>query len=45
MLGAAGVRAIQRGDALTSSRLLERCQAMWRESSQANHLESLAGDA
>jgi len=30
-LGAAGVRAIQRGDALASSRLLERCQAMWRQ--------------
>ena len=31
LLGAAGVRAIQRGDALASSRLLERCQAMWRQ--------------
>ena len=42
LLGAAGVRAIQRGDALASSRLLERCQAMWR---QPTPLESLPGDA
>jgi class 3 adenylate cyclase/DNA-binding SARP family transcriptional activator len=45
LLGAAGVRAIQRGDALASSRLLERCQAMWRQPTQANPLESLPGDA
>jgi class 3 adenylate cyclase len=36
LLGAAGVRAIQRGDALASSRLLERCQAMWRLPTQAD---------
>jgi class 3 adenylate cyclase len=45
LLGAAGVRAIQRGDALASSRLLERCQAMWRQPTQANPLESFPGDA
>ena len=45
LLGAAGVRAIQRGDALASSRLLERCQAMWRQPTHANPLESLPGDA
>jgi predicted ATPase len=45
LLGAAGVRAIQRGDALASSRLLERCQAMWRQPTQADPLESLPGDA
>jgi hypothetical protein len=44
-LGAAGVRAIQRGDALASSRLLERCQAMWRQPAQANPPEPLPGDA
>jgi class 3 adenylate cyclase len=45
LLGAAGVRAIQRGDPLASSRLLERCRAMWRQPIQANTLESLTGDA
>jgi class 3 adenylate cyclase len=30
MLGAAGIRALQCGDALTSNRLLERCQAVYR---------------
>ena len=30
MLGAAGIRALQRGDALTSNRLLERCSAVYR---------------
>jgi len=30
MLGAAGIRALQRGDALTSNRLLERCRAVYR---------------
>jgi len=44
LLGAAGVRAIQRGDALASSRLLERCQAMWRQPTQAIPLESLLSD-
>ena len=39
LLGAAGVRAIQRGDALASSRLLERCQAMWRQPIPANVME------
>jgi predicted ATPase len=38
MLGAAGVRAIQRGDALASSRLLERCQALWRQPTQSEPL-------
>lgn len=33
MLGAAGIRAIRRGDALTSRRLLERCQAVYRRPS------------
>jgi predicted ATPase len=32
LLGAAGVRALQRGDALASSRLLERCRAIWQRS-------------
>ena len=45
LLGAAGVHAIQRGDALASNRLLERCQAMWRQPIQASPLESLPGDA
>jgi len=40
LLGAAGIRAIQRGDPLASSRLLERCQAMWRQPIHANPLES-----
>jgi DNA-binding SARP family transcriptional activator len=40
LLGAAGVRAIQRGDALASSRLLERCQAMWRQPTHANPFET-----
>jgi len=44
LLGAAGIRAIQRGDALASRRLLERCQAMWRQPTQATPAESLAGD-
>jgi DNA-binding SARP family transcriptional activator len=44
LLGAAGIRAIQRGDALASRRLLERCQAMWRQPTQASHLESRPGD-
>ena len=30
MLGAAGIRAIRRGDAVTSNRLLERCRAVYR---------------
>ncbi|MGH6832381.1 MAG: ATP-binding protein, partial [Methyloceanibacter sp.] len=45
LLGAAGIHAIQRGDALASNRLLERCQAMWRQPTQANPPESLPGDA
>jgi DNA-binding SARP family transcriptional activator/class 3 adenylate cyclase len=45
LLGAAGVRAIQRGDALASRRLLERCQAMWRLPTQPNPLESIPVDA
>lgn len=32
LLGAAGVRALQRGDAVASSRLLERCRAVWQRS-------------
>ncbi|MHB1234926.1 MAG: AAA family ATPase [Microbacteriaceae bacterium] len=32
LLGAAGVRALQRGDAVASSRLLERCRALWQRS-------------
>jgi DNA-binding SARP family transcriptional activator len=44
LLGAAGVRAIQRGDALASSRLLERCQAMWRQPAQTSPVEPLPGD-
>lgn len=44
-LGAAGVRAIQRGDALASSRLLERCQAMWRQPIHAIPPESVPGDS
>lgn len=39
LLGAAGVRALQRGDAVASSRLLERCRAVWRRSKG----ESFAG--
>jgi class 3 adenylate cyclase/DNA-binding winged helix-turn-helix (wHTH) protein len=45
LLGAAGIHAIQRGDALASSRLLERCRAMWRQPTQARPVESLPGDA
>jgi predicted ATPase len=45
LLGAAGVRAIQRGDAMASSRLLERCQAMWRQPIHAIPLESVPGDS
>lgn len=44
LLGAAGVRAIQRGDPLASNRLLERCRAMWRQPTQATPLEPLLGD-
>jgi predicted ATPase len=43
LLGAAGIRAIQRGDPLASNRLLERCRAMWRPT-QATPLEPLLGD-
>jgi DNA-binding SARP family transcriptional activator len=45
LLGAAGIRAIQRGDGLASNRLLERCRAMWRQPAQARPLEALPGDA
>jgi class 3 adenylate cyclase len=45
LLGAAGIHAIQRGDALASSRLLERCRAMWRQPTQASPIESLRSDA
>ncbi len=44
LLGAAGIHAIQRGDALASNRLLERCRAMWRQPTQATPLEPLLGD-
>ena len=44
LLGAAGIHAIQRGDALASNRLLERCRAMWRQPTQAAPLEPLIGD-
>jgi predicted ATPase len=44
LLGAAGIHAIQRGDALASNRLLERCRAMWRQPAQAIPLEPLLGD-
>jgi class 3 adenylate cyclase len=44
LLGAAGIHAIQRGDALASNRLLERCRAMWRQPAQATPLEPLLGD-
>ena len=43
LLGAAGVRAIQRGDPLASNRLLERCRAMWRPA-HATPREPLLGD-
>jgi DNA-binding SARP family transcriptional activator len=45
LLGAAGIHAIQRGDGFASSRLLERCRAMWRQPTQAGPMESLPGDA
>lgn len=44
LLGAAGIRAIQRGDPLASNRLLERCRAMWRPPTQATRPEPLLGD-
>ena len=44
LLGAAGIHAIQRGDALASSRLLERCRAMWRQPVLARPQEALRGD-
>jgi class 3 adenylate cyclase len=44
LLGAAGIHAIQRGDAVASSRLLERCRAMWRQPARASTLEPLRGD-
>ncbi|MCI0583636.1 MAG: AAA family ATPase [Chloroflexi bacterium] len=44
LLGAAGIHAIQRGDALASNRLLERCRAMWRQPTQATPLEPLLGE-
>jgi len=44
LLGAAGIHAIQRGDALASNRLLERCRAMWRQPTQATPLEPPIGD-
>jgi DNA-binding SARP family transcriptional activator/class 3 adenylate cyclase len=43
LLGAAGIRAIQRGDPLGSNRLLERCRAMWQPA-QATPREPLLGD-
>jgi hypothetical protein len=43
-LGAAGIHAIQRGDAVASSRLLERCRAMWRQPAHASPREPLRGD-
>ncbi len=45
LLGAAGIRAIQRGDGLASNRLLERCRAMWRQPAHARPVEALPGDA
>jgi len=44
LLGAAGVRALQRGDALASSRLLERCRVMWKHSKRGGLLRSRQGD-
>jgi class 3 adenylate cyclase len=44
LLGAAGIRAIQRGDGLASNRLLERCRAMWQQPAHARPLEVLPGD-
>jgi predicted ATPase len=44
LLGAAGIRAIQRGDGLASNRLLERCRAMWRQPAHARPLEALPDD-
>jgi class 3 adenylate cyclase len=45
MLGAAGIRAIRRGDALTSRRLLERCQAVYRRPSLDASAAHGSGDA
>ena len=45
MLGAAGIRAIRRGDALTSSRLLERCQAVYRRPALDGSPAPGSGDA
>jgi predicted ATPase len=44
LLGAAGIHAIQRGDAFASSRLLERCRAMWRQPAHTSPLEPLRRD-
>lgn len=44
LLGAAGVRAIQRGDALASSRLLERCRTLWQRSKRTGVPGSRQGD-
>jgi class 3 adenylate cyclase len=45
MLGAAGIRALQRGDALTSSRLLERCRAVYRRPALDGSPAPGSGDA
>lgn len=45
MLGAAGIRAIRRGDGLTSSRLLERCRAVYRRPSLDASAAQGSGDA
>jgi class 3 adenylate cyclase len=44
LLGAAGIHAIQRGDAFASSRLLERCRAIWRQPAHTSPLEPLRRD-
>ncbi len=44
LLGAAGVRALQRGDALASARLLERCRATWQRSKGGAPGEDRGGD-
>ncbi len=45
MLGAAGIRALQRGDALTSNRLLERCRAVYRRPALDTSPAPGSGDA
>jgi class 3 adenylate cyclase len=45
MLGAAGIRALQRGDALTSNRLLERCRAVYRRPALDGSPAPGSGDA